>query len=249
MRRPIVLDEHALEIAAVPERFRLQIVTEIAPEQNTELSGLYTSGGNFFTQCEAEGFRRITFFLDRPDVMARYTTTLIADRADVPGAALQRQSGRRGRGCRRAALGEMGRSASEAELSVRAGGGRPRRRARPFPHHVGARHRPRDLGAGGRRGPLRPRDAQPQARDGVGRGAVRAGIRSRRVQHRRRVGLQHGRDGEQGAEYLQYEVQSWRSPRPRPMPTTRTSKPSSRTSISTTGPATASPAATGSSSR
>ncbi len=78
------LDEHALEIATVPERCRLQIVTEIGPEQNTELSGLYTSGGNFFTQCEAEGFRRITFFLDRPDVMARYTTTLIADRTACP---------------------------------------------------------------------------------------------------------------------------------------------------------------------
>ena len=49
-----------------------------------ELSGLYKSGGNFCTQCEAEGFRRITYFLDRPDVMARYTTTIIADKARYP---------------------------------------------------------------------------------------------------------------------------------------------------------------------
>ena len=49
--------------------------------KNTALSGLYTSGGGFFTQCEAEGFRRITYFLDRPDVMAVYTVTLRANKA------------------------------------------------------------------------------------------------------------------------------------------------------------------------
>jgi aminopeptidase N len=73
-----------LEIADVPDDFILEIETRIAPEQNTELSGLYTSSGSFFTQCEAQGFRRITYFLDRPDVMSRYTTTLIADAARCP---------------------------------------------------------------------------------------------------------------------------------------------------------------------
>ena len=53
-------------------------------KDNTELSGLYVSNGSFFTQCEAEGFRRITFFPDRPDVMARYTVTITADRARCP---------------------------------------------------------------------------------------------------------------------------------------------------------------------
>ena len=53
-------------------------------DQNTTLSGLYVSSGNFFTQCEAEGFRRITYFLDRPDVMASYTVTLRADKAAYP---------------------------------------------------------------------------------------------------------------------------------------------------------------------
>jgi aminopeptidase N len=62
----------------------LEIVTRIAPERNSELSGLYTSGGNYYTQCEAEGFRRITWFPDRPDVMSRYTVTITADRAHVP---------------------------------------------------------------------------------------------------------------------------------------------------------------------
>jgi aminopeptidase N len=66
------------------ESFVLEIRNTCAPEKNTELSGLYTSGGGFFTQCEAEGFRRITYFLDRPDVMAVYTVTLRADRKRYP---------------------------------------------------------------------------------------------------------------------------------------------------------------------
>jgi aminopeptidase N len=64
-------------------RFTLEIRNTCAPEKNTQLSGLYTSGGGFFTQCEAEGFRRITYFLDRPDVMAVYTVTLRADKAST----------------------------------------------------------------------------------------------------------------------------------------------------------------------
>ena len=64
--------------------FMLEIRNTCAPEKNTQLSGLYTSGGGFFTQCEAEGFRRITYFLDRPDVMAVYTVTLRANRAAYP---------------------------------------------------------------------------------------------------------------------------------------------------------------------
>ncbi len=64
--------------------FTLEIRNTCAPEKNTQLSGLYTSGGGFFTQCEAEGFRRITYFLDRPDVMAVYTVTLRASKARYP---------------------------------------------------------------------------------------------------------------------------------------------------------------------
>ena len=55
----------------MPDRFTLEIVTEIAPADNTALEGLYLSGGMFCTQCEAEGFRRITYFLDRPDNLSR----------------------------------------------------------------------------------------------------------------------------------------------------------------------------------
>ncbi|HRM94652.1 MAG TPA: M1 family aminopeptidase, partial [Alicycliphilus sp.] len=64
--------------------FALEIFTTCAPAKNTQLSGLYVSQGTFFTQCEAEGFRRITYFLDRPDVMASYQVLLRASKADYP---------------------------------------------------------------------------------------------------------------------------------------------------------------------
>ncbi|MDO9113647.1 MAG: M1 family aminopeptidase, partial [Polaromonas sp.] len=67
-----------------PEPFELEIFTTCAPAKNTKLMGLYVSNDSFFTQCEAEGFRRITYFLDRPDVMASYTVTLRADKARYP---------------------------------------------------------------------------------------------------------------------------------------------------------------------
>jgi len=66
------------------EALELEILSTCAPQQNTQLSGLYVSQGTFFTQCEAEGFRRITYFPDRPDVMATYTVTLRADKRHYP---------------------------------------------------------------------------------------------------------------------------------------------------------------------
>jgi aminopeptidase N len=77
-------DRGCLEIPQVPQRFILEIVTRIKPQENTSLEGLYKSSGNFCTQCEAEGFRKITYFLDRSDVMATYTTTIVADRDKYP---------------------------------------------------------------------------------------------------------------------------------------------------------------------
>jgi aminopeptidase N len=76
--------EGGLVIDGVPDAFALDIETRIDPQANSALSGLYVSGGNFCTQCEPEGFRRITYFIDRPDVMARYTTTIIADKVRCP---------------------------------------------------------------------------------------------------------------------------------------------------------------------
>ena len=79
------LTDGALTIhAPLPDNFVLETVVHIQPDKNTQLSGLYRSRDGYFTQCEAEGFRRITFFPDRPDVMARYTCTIEADRERFP---------------------------------------------------------------------------------------------------------------------------------------------------------------------
>ena len=95
--RSIVLDGHALspdQYAAAPQQltiaqppprpFRLEIETLVNPSANTQLMGLYRSGSIYCTQCEAEGFRRITYFMDRPDVMAVYTTRIEADKDEAP---------------------------------------------------------------------------------------------------------------------------------------------------------------------
>ncbi len=78
------LDHEQLTIAQLPDTFTLEIETRIQPQNNTSLEGLYKSNGMFCTQCEAEGFRKITYFLDRPDVMAIYTTTIVADKNLYP---------------------------------------------------------------------------------------------------------------------------------------------------------------------
>ncbi|KAF6667464.1 aminopeptidase N [Pantoea sp. EKM101V] len=72
-------EEGALVISQLPESFTLKIINDIHPDQNTALEGLYKSGEALCTQCEAEGFRHITWYLDRPDVLARFTTTIYAD--------------------------------------------------------------------------------------------------------------------------------------------------------------------------
>ena len=73
-----------LVLCDLPDAFELEIFTTTCPSKNTKLMGLYVSNDSFFTQCEAEGFRRITYFLDRPDVMANYSVTLRADKAKYP---------------------------------------------------------------------------------------------------------------------------------------------------------------------
>lgn len=78
------LEEGRLTVPGVPEQFTLTSRVRIHPESNTALEGLYRSNGMYCTQCEAEGFRRITFFPDRPDVLSRFTTTIHADRAAYP---------------------------------------------------------------------------------------------------------------------------------------------------------------------
>ena len=77
-------DGRILRVTQVPDEFELEVITVIAPEANTALEGLYRSSGNYCTQCEAEGFRRITCYPDRPDVMAVFTTTVVGDPAACP---------------------------------------------------------------------------------------------------------------------------------------------------------------------
>jgi len=78
------LSAEQLTLCSLPERFTLETQVRIQPDQNTQLSGLYRSRDGYFTQCEPQGFRRITWFIDRPDVMARYTVTVHADKAAFP---------------------------------------------------------------------------------------------------------------------------------------------------------------------
>ncbi|MDP6539793.1 MAG: aminopeptidase N [Planctomycetota bacterium] len=77
------VDEETLTLAAVGDAFTLETVVRIRPQDNTSYQGLFRTGGTFCTQCEAQGFRRITYFLDRPDVMATYTVTVEADRREA----------------------------------------------------------------------------------------------------------------------------------------------------------------------
>ena len=78
------LNDKTLTIPAVPEKFSLGIVSLTRPEQNTSLNGLYQSGDMLCTQCEAQGFRRIAYSFDRPDVLTRYTVKLTADKVSYP---------------------------------------------------------------------------------------------------------------------------------------------------------------------
>ena len=73
-----------LSLLKVPDQFELTCTTRIEPQKNTSLEGLYKSSGMFCTQCEAEGFRKITWYLDRPDVMSVYTVTIDADKSRYP---------------------------------------------------------------------------------------------------------------------------------------------------------------------
>ena len=79
-----VVDDKGLTILNPPKEFELSIGTEIHPKANTKLEGLYVSNGMFCTQCEPEGFRRITYYLDHPDVTSVFTTTLRADKEKLP---------------------------------------------------------------------------------------------------------------------------------------------------------------------
>ncbi|MFN7823781.1 MAG: aminopeptidase N [Pseudobdellovibrionaceae bacterium] len=77
-------NDQGIELTDLPKEFKLKVVTVLEPKKNTSLEGLYTSGSGFVTQCEAQGFRRITYFQDRPDVMTKYTVEITADASLCP---------------------------------------------------------------------------------------------------------------------------------------------------------------------
>jgi aminopeptidase N len=79
-----LLEDESLILTNLADEFTLEIVTKIYPQKNKSLEGLYQSSGNFCTQCEAQGFRKITYFLDRPDVMGKFITTIRADKSKYP---------------------------------------------------------------------------------------------------------------------------------------------------------------------
>ncbi|MBX2858466.1 MAG: aminopeptidase N [Cellvibrionaceae bacterium] len=79
-----LVDENSLKIFDVPQRFELSCITQIKPQENTSLQGLYRSRTMYCTQCEAEGFRKITYFIDRPDVMSEFTTRISAEKSKFP---------------------------------------------------------------------------------------------------------------------------------------------------------------------
>ena len=182
----------------------LTVRSRIAPARNVALEGLYVSSGVFCTQCEPEGFRRITFFPDRPDVLARYTVTLRArpdrvSRCCCPTATWSRRArsptavtSRRGttrfpsrRTCSRSSPGDL--AALEDAFTTQSG------RTVALQIYSTPRQPPA----------LPSRDGVAQARDPLGRGALRPRVRPRHVHDLLRRRLQHGRDGEQGPQHLQ----------------------------------------------
>ncbi len=173
--------------------------------------GLYRSGGTYCTQCEAEGFRRITYFPDRPDVLAVYTTRIEAEKTEAPVllangnlVGIGRHSGHE------PPLRGLARPVPEAVLSVRPGRRRPRPASRTrFVTTVGPRGRARASMSSTAR---RIAAATPWIRSSASmrwdETTLRPRIRSRRVHDRRRVRLQHGRDGEQGPQHLQRQIRA-----------------------------------------
>ena len=171
--------------------------------------GLYRSGATYCTQCEAEGFRRITYFPDRPDVMAVYTTRIEADKADAPvllaNGNLVASGDVPGTSRHFAVWHDPFPKPSYLFALV---GGKLGLRRGPLSHHVGPRRRASHLCRARQGGPLRLRHGFAQARHALGRDGIRPRIRSRHLHDRRRLRLQHGRDGEQGPQRLQRQIRA-----------------------------------------
>ena len=198
----------SLTVPEPPRRpFTLSIETEIDPTANTKLMGLYRSSGTFCTQCEAEGFRRITYFLDRPDVLAVYTARIDAD-ATSAGAPRQRQPGRERHVEARPALRGLARPASRSPpiSSPWSAGDLGCVHDSFTTMSAAARSRSAIYVRARQGGPRGLRHGRAEALHGLGRAPLRPRVRPRRVQHRRRVRLQLRGDGEQGPQHLQRQA-------------------------------------------
>ncbi len=160
--------------------FTLTIETRLDPAANTKLMGLYRSGSAYCTQCEAEGFRRITYFLDRPDVLSTYRVRVEADRAEAPVLLSNGNLEAAGEAdCAGPALRNLARPVQEALLSVCPGRGRSRPYFGFLRHRVGQDRRARDLCRAWPRGARALRHGCTQAIDGLGRTSLWPRIRSR----------------------------------------------------------------------
>ena len=117
--------ELVIETAALPDdpSWTLETRVRLDPASNTSLEGLYVSGGLFTTQCEAEGFRRIIPFPDRPDVLSRYRVRIEADQTDCPVLLSNGNCTATGESSRGASFRRMGRPLPQAFLSLCLGGG------------------------------------------------------------------------------------------------------------------------------
>ncbi len=131
--------------------------------------------------------------------------------AQIPDSAHQRQLPRQRRKRGRHSLGAVGGSVSKAVIPVRAGRRRPQGKPRHLHHHVRPQSRPWNLGPRGGPAQNGARNGEPKAGDEVGRGGLRPRVRPRHFQHRRCFRFQHGGDGEQGAEHLQFGLHPRRS--------------------------------------
>lgn len=158
--------------ALPPGPFQWEAEVEIDPEGNTALEGLYMSGGIYCTQCEAEGFRKITFYPDRPDVMAPFKVRIESDKP-----VLLSNGNPAGTGTGWAEWSDPSR------LSFRAGRRRPGQPARYVHHPVGPRSGAEHLGARRRSGPLRLCDGRAETVDEMGRRCLWPRIRPGHLQH------------------------------------------------------------------
>ena len=202
------LDDAHLTIAKRAVALRPRDSLQDPAAQEHHLMGLYAAESGFFTQCEAEGFRRITYFVDRPDVMAKYTVTIHADRGNIPCCCRTETASRGGEESGGRHYAQVARSLPQALLSLRHGRGEARQARGRLRHPLRAAREARDLRRPGKARPVRLRHGGAQARHEMGRGRLRARSGPRQLLHRRGRRFQHGRDGKQGAQRLQHQVRA-----------------------------------------